>query len=214
MYTECPSCNKQHRITVEKLRVSQGKFLCNRCYVTFDPVELLSQTSFFKRKNSIKTESELEKTGDFLSDNWRLCLALCAFVFLLQVYFFEGDALVQNKTIRPWLEKISSVVNYPLTPYNNSNEFSVLHVSFDPSIDNTFILKASIVNQADFSQNQPRVKLILNDFVGKTFAERIFYPKDYSKNTNLQIKPDMSAEIMMIIKAPAEKVGGFRFKLI
>ena len=214
MYTECPSCNKQHRITAEKLRVSQGEFLCNRCYATFDPVELLSQSRFFKRKNSIKTESELEKTGDFLSDSWKFCLGLSAFVFLLQVYIFEGDALVQNKTIRPWLEKISSVVNYPLTPYNNLNEFSVLQVSFAPSRENTFILKASIVNQADFSQNQPRVKLILNDFVGQTFAERIFHPKDYFKNTNLQIKPDMSTEIMMTIKAPAQKVGGFRFELI
>lgn len=214
MYTECPSCNKQHRITVEKLRVSQGEFLCNRCYATFDPVELLSQNSFFKRKSSIKTESELEKTGDFLLDNWKFFLGFSAFIFLLQVYFFEGDALVQNKTIRPWLEKISSVVNYPLTTYNNSNEFSVLHVSFDPSGENSFFLKASIVNQADFSQNQPRVKLILNDFVGQTFAERIFQPKDYSKNINLQIEPDMSTEIMMTIKAPAKKVGGFRFELI
>ncbi len=214
MYTECPSCSKQHTITVEKLRISQGEFLCNRCYTTFDPVELLNKGGFFKRKNPIKTESELESTGDFILDYWKFCLGACGFIFLLQVYFFEGDALVQNKTIRPWLEKISSVVNYPLTPYNNLDEFSVLHVSFDPSGENTYILKASIVNEADFIQNQPRVKLTLNDFVGQAFAERIFYPKDYSKKINTQIKPDMATEIIMTIKAPSKKVGGYRFELI
>jgi len=214
MYTECPSCSKKHPITVKKLRVSHGEFLCDRCYTTFNPVDLLNERSFFKRNEGIKSESELETSEVSLSEYWKYGVALCALIFLLQVYLFEGAAIAQNKTARPWLQKICSIVNYSLAPYKNSDEFSVLHVSFDPSDEDTYVLKASLLNQADFSQNQPSAKLSLIDFVGETFAERIFHPQEYSKNNIAQIKPDMTIAIKIIIAAPSNKVAGYRFELI
>jgi predicted Zn finger-like uncharacterized protein len=214
MYTECPSCSKKHPITVKKLRVSHGEFLCDRCYTTFNPVDLLNERSFFKKNEGIKSESELETSEDILSGYWKYGVTSCVLILLLQVYLFEGNALAQNKVVRPWLQKICSIVNYPLAPYKNSDEFSILGVSFDPASEGTYVLKASLLNQADFSQNQPSIKLALMDFVGETFAERIFHAKDYSKNTITQINPDMTTEIKIIIAAPSNKIAGYHFELL
>lgn len=214
MYTECPSCSKKHPITVKKLRGSHGEFLCDRCYTTFNPVDLLNERSFFKKNEGIKSEAELENSEDLFSGYWKYGVTLCTLLFLLQVYLFEGDALAQNKTTRPWLQKICSIVDYPLAPYKNSDEISILNVSFDPADEGTYVLKASLLNQADFSQNQPSIKLVLMDFVGESFAERIFHAKDYSKNTTTQINPDMTSEIKIIIAAPSNKIAGYRLELI
>lgn len=214
MYTECPSCSKQHPITAKKLRISQGEFLCDRCYITFDPIDLLYENRFFRKNKGIKTDAEIDASEDMFSGRWKYGLVFCTLLFFLQVHLFEEDAFVQNKTIRPWLQKLYSAVNYPLAPYKNSDEFSVLSVSFDPADESTYILKASLTNEAIFSQNQPASKLELMDFAGKTFAERIFHPKEYSKQNVAQIEPNMSTEIEIIIATPAQKVAGYRFELI
>jgi hypothetical protein len=215
MHTECPSCKKQHPITVKKLRLSEGRFTCNRCYISFDPVEYLSERSFFglyQKGEPVISDKERERLS--FANYWKYGIALSLFVFALQIYFFKGDALVQNKTLRPWLSSITSVFGSSLAPYKNSEEFSVLNVSFDPVDQNTFLLKAVLINQADFPQNQPTIKLILKDFVGDVFAERLFQPQEYAKNKQAQIEPEMSAEIKLIIAAPSKKIGGYHFEII
>lgn len=213
MRTICPSCYKEHTITVKKLDTSEGEFLCNRCYVTFDPVENLSEKGFFKNKKPIKTEKELQNT-DMPLDFWQYGLALCAFIFMLQIFLFEGDSLAQNKILRPWIERICSTVGYPLTPYKNLKEFNIIYVSLDPTDNESYVLNASFINQSDYSQDQPSIKLVLKDFVGDIFAERIFHPDEYSKNSISPITPDMTTKIKMVIAAPENKIGGFHFELI
>ncbi|MCK5829407.1 MAG: DUF3426 domain-containing protein [Methylococcales bacterium] len=214
MHTECPSCFKKHPITEKKLLLSKGEFLCNRCYITFDPNDHLSEKGLFKKNSESSSDSELDSPTDSLSEFWKYGAGLFTLILLLQIYFFKGETIAHNKTIRPVLQKVCSILNYPLAPYKNSEEFKVLKVSFDPADNGTYVLNASLINQADFSQNQPSTKLALMNYVGETFAERIFHPKDYVINNITEIKPGMMTEIKIIVAVPSEKVAGFRFELI
>lgn len=211
MHTECPSCKKQHSISVEKLRLSEGEFTCNRCYSKFDPVEHLSERGFFGlyQKNSSAKQND---TG--LSQFWTRGIIISFLIFAFQIYWFKGDALVQNKSVRPWLNSVCSVIGCSLAPYKNSEELSVLNVSFNPANKNAYVLKAQLSNKANFPQHQPAVRLILKDFVGRVFAERIFHSQEYAKNAPTQIKPDMSTEIKLTIATPSKKIGGYHFELI
>ena len=215
MYTECPSCQKQHPITVKKLRLSAGAFTCNRCYVNFDPVDYLNERSFFGLyQKSEEIVSDDNDEGLSFSKYWKYGVIISLFIFVMQIYWFKGETLVQTKTFRPWLHSACSVLGCSLAVYKNLDEFNVLNVSFNPVDKNAYTLKAQLINQADFAQNQPAIKLILKNFVGGIFAERIFQPEEYTANHLRQIEPDQSTQVKLVIATPSKKIGGYHFELI
>jgi hypothetical protein len=156
-----------------------------------------------------KKEKEKEK------GIWGLAFNSCLVLLAFQIYFFSGYGLTQNTTFRPWLEKTCKLINCQLPIYKNLDEFTILHGSFEPATNNKhYIFKAVFVNQSDFKQNHPSIKLTLQSFTGQIIAERIFRPEDYLKKTQLFIEPEMSSEIRMKIVAPAKTIGGYSFELV
>ncbi|MCK5888518.1 MAG: DUF3426 domain-containing protein [Methylococcales bacterium] len=210
VHTTCPLCNKQHPITEKKLKTLDDDFLCKRCYTSFNPRKQLSRNHLFPRGGYLK-----DGTPDKFYNYYKYGLLACVLVFMFQIYHFEADTLVHNKTLRPWLNKLSSILNYPLVPYKNIDEFTILNVSFKPSGKDKYTLKTSFINQSDFPQNKPFLKLALIDYVGTVFAERTFLPHYYSQN-NEPIPPNKLVDIEMIFAAPedAKKIGGYRIELI
>ena len=101
-----------------------------------------------------------------------------------------------------------------MPPYKNLDELTILQGSLEPTEREYFVFKAVFINQSDFKQDYPSVKLILQNFTGETIAERIFQPQDYLKNKLSQIQPEESAEISMKIVAPSKKMGGYSFEFI
>jgi len=166
-----------------------------------------------------ETEDEdfflFEKAPQKRKPIWTWAFSGCLILLAFQVYFFEGYSLTQNSKVRPWLEKICKPLKCQLPAYQNSEEFSILHGSFEPATNKKYyIFKAVFVNQSDFKQNHPSIKLSLQDFRGQTTAERVFHPQDYLKNGEIQIEPEQSAEITLNIVAPSKKMGGYSFELI
>ncbi len=146
---------------------------------------------------------------------WTWAFSSCLLLLGFQIYYFEGYGLTQNTTVRPWLENICKPLKCQLPAYKNLDEFTILHGSFEPTANrNHYIFKAVFVNQSEFKQNHPSIKLTLQNFNGQTTAERVFRPQDYLKNGQNQIKPEQSVEIIMNIVTPSEKMGGYSFELI
>lgn len=145
---------------------------------------------------------------------WTLAFGACLILLSFQIYFFEGYELTQNTKYRPWLEKTCKLLNCQMPPYKNLDELTILQGSLEPTEKEYFVFKAVFINQSDFKQDYPSVKLILQNFTGETIAERIFQPQDYLKNKLSQIQPEESAEISMKIVAPSKKMGGYSFEFI
>ncbi|RKZ92045.1 MAG: hypothetical protein DRQ43_09455 [Gammaproteobacteria bacterium] len=213
MYTQCPECKKQHKITIDELSDSRGMICCDECSVMFDALELLSEGQDAIETSDILTIPEI-KPGKKNTPLWGLGFSLCFIVFIFQIVYFEGYNLSQNADVRPWLEKTCGYIDCQLPRYKNLDELTILHGSFEPIANKNYVFKAAFTNQSAFEQTLPSIKLTLLDFTGQAFAKRIFHPQDYSNQAHKLIEPEMSEEIIMEIATPSKKTGGYRFEFI
>ena len=227
MYTQCPKCKTQRPVSVEELRSSGGMLTCYTCSSTFDALNLLSKgyAPSKKKKQVVSDIQDDEVISEFnvnqgnslsiLQDiPWGVASGFCLLIFIFQLYFFEGYNLTQNKKLRPWVEKLCAPLGCQLPVYKNLDEITLLYGSLEPADDEQFIFKMAFTNQSTFTQKKPSLKLILVDYTGTDFAERIFYPDEFPEQESDLIEPDMSSEITLNIASPETKVGGYRFELI
>jgi len=227
MYTQCPKCNSQRPVSVEDLRSLGGILTCYTCSSTFDALSLLSKgyapSTKKKQGASVKLDDEVDLEFNTNQNDvvpvlqnipWGVASSFCLLLFIFQLYFFEGYNLIQNNSLRPWVEKICAPLGCQLPIYKNLDEITLLHGSLEPTGDEQFIFKTAFTNQSAFTQKIPAIKLILVNYTGADFAERIFYPDEFPKQESDFIEPDMSSEITLNIASPKTKVGGYRFKLI
>lgn len=215
MYTQCPECKSSRTITTEELRNTRGMVNCSHCNSLFDVLELLSDDAPDNEPSHFDEHhfSDNKKAG--LSPAlWSIGLSLSIIVFIFQIVFFEGYNLTQNASSRAWLEKVTPLINKKLPVYKNLDEFTILHGSFEPLSDKSFVFKTALTNQSAYLQNQPSIKLTLIDFTGRDFASRIFSANDYAAQDNNQIKPETTLEISLTIAAPSRNIGGYHFELI
>ena len=213
MYTQCPKCKEQHKITIEELRASRGMICCDGCATMFDALELLNEGQEAKRENDNKTIPGIKLKKKYALP-WGLGYSICIILFIFQIVFFEGYNLTQNATVRPWLVKTCGYFDCQLPRYKNLSEFTILHGSFEPTANKDYIFKVAFTNQSAFEQELPSIKLTLLDFTGLAFAKRVFHPQEYSNQAHKLIRPEMSEEITMEITAPSTKTGGYRFEFI
>jgi predicted Zn finger-like uncharacterized protein len=214
MFTRCPECQKTHTLTLEQLRVSRGMMRCSQCSALFDALAFISETA--DREKPTARHLPWEKVSLPDGSHWGAALLLGVLLLAAQIVYFEGPAISQHATFRPWLESLCSKLSCQLPAYKNLDEFTVMHGSFAMLPDHSYAFKAVISNQAVFRQPYPNIRLTLFDFNGSAFAHRLFQPHDYlpAYSAASAIDADASTEINLNIAAPDTPVGGYTFELV
>lgn len=206
MITQCSQCKKIFNISIEEVYIhshATGMF-CPHCE------EMLGRLKLF----NLDFLSADKKNNHLSFMLWSLGCFLCLVLFLTQVYLVKRDKLSQNPEQRIWLEKICHSLPCHLPVYKNLDEFEILHGDFQ-LVDNHYVFQTVLSNQADFKQHYPRIKLNLLDFSGQTFAERVFYPREYlAAEPNKLMSASETIEVNLNIALPTQKVGGYTFELI
>lgn len=219
MFTQCTECKKLHQITVEDLRRFRGMHYCKKCSTWFDALVQLSETPPDVSGNyTVKTKTPFWQTTQkpAPSISWGVGLAAGLVLLVFQSFHFERDYFIQNKRFRPWLKKACATFNCQLPAYRSLNDLSVLQSKFSPLSEDSLQLLAVFVNQAPFPQSYPAIRMILQEFNGKPFAQRIFYPEDYlsqlSERRHMAVGEQL--EIDLRIARPQIPIGGFTIDLI
>ncbi len=221
MLIECPECHQQHTITPEQFQSSNGAFDCPNCSTQFDPLAHLTETFPEQQRHEepeeiLPTSYPWEKTRQPLSAAfWTMGAIAGISLFFVQLFHFKSEELMQNKTLRPWLEQACLLFQCQLPMYRNIKDFSVLHSSFVAS-DKFYTLQAAISNQAEFPQQYPNLKLTVLNFSGSAIAKRILRPREYL-NQNMSASVLRKAETFTIkldLALPNAQVGGFTIELI
>jgi hypothetical protein len=146
---------------------------------------------------------------------WTVGFVAGVMMLLAQIYLVEREKLAQDPEQREWLEKICQHLPCGLPVYKNLDEIEILHGDFQLNGNRHYVFQTVISNQASFAQAYPRIKLILLDFTGEAFAERIFYPTEYLNLTATQLlAASQTVEISLNIAIPEQKIGGYTFELI
>jgi hypothetical protein len=217
VFTQCPNCQKTQPLTVEQLRTSRAIVFCSDCSISFDALELLSDTvtvEVEKAESVFTTPLPWEIEPIPGNSYWQSGLMGVSLLLLAQLVYFEGYAFSQNPTFRPSLEWLCQTFNCPLPAYQNPDEFSILEGSLTALPNHTLAFRTIVSNQAGFAQPFPNLYLTLLDYTGRPFAYRIFQPQDYLPVVpTAPINADATLEIRLALAAPKTSIGGYTFEL-
>lgn len=169
----------------------------------------------------LRAESRKNKYHFGVFSTLILTLAILAGIagLFLQYAYYNRDSLVKITDLRPWLNIMCQQANCTLAPakdlksitLNNKNIFS------HPNAKNALMISASIINQADFSQDYPVIELRFEDIRGKTIAGRRFNATEYLGVPEDQIskmQPDIPVNINLEIKDPGNDMVSYEFEFL
>lgn len=216
MFTRCTECRTLQTVTTQQLRAGHGMLRCKKkkCSKLFNALEFISDTK--DQETPLATthwpsapENPTEKSY------WLIGSLIGLTVLIGQLSYFEGPALPQNPSFRPWLEKFCGLLACQLPSYQHTKELTVLQGALTTQSDQTIVFSAVISNQAAFEQAYPKLKLTLLDYAGLPFSQRVFQPHDYLPKESaapLLLLPDATSEISLSLAAPKTKIGGYTFE--
>ena len=241
----CPKCNHSLQISRKLLKKKRNNITCSECKLQFNARTILNKQApqeqealipeaqipeiptLIKARSQTIEESETidepitetyawqEKKPAYHSGQWLTGIILGLFLLAYQVYYFKGYSLSQNPQIRPWLNIISTKLNYPLPVYQNLAEFSTIGSSLKPMNADNYQIQISFINHADFDQRLPHILVTLHNLYGGMFAQRIFTPQEYlgKEDSAMLIKSSATADIGFFIAVPDQDIGGYSIEL-
>lgn len=148
---------------------------------------------------------------------WAAAAIVLAAVTLLNLFFVSGDALLAQPSIRKALEGIGAVEPAPESVYR---DLSRLHLASSemhshPTLDETLVLNATIVNRADRNQPYPALQITLFDAQNQPLASRIFAPEEYlpaATDMESGMPPAAYLPVIMELLDPGDHAVGFEMK--
>lgn len=125
--------------------------------------------------------AEPAKTGKRRTGLWLLgSLALVLGVGGQWVYA-NRDRLVNMPELRPVVDQLCAQIDCQIEPLRDLNKIELLRRSVysHPNIDEALIISLALVNNADFVQPYPVLRIRMADVRGQIVAQRDFEPGDY-----------------------------------
>ncbi len=195
--------------------------VCEHCSTTFDALISLSDvpavTSPLNLDNThARPDGWLVKF--FMLDStafWGTGIGICLLGILLQIYVYHFQTASQDAQLRPWLSKLCPYVHCTVPEYRNIAEISVLQGELLIQEDNTFQFTTTLINQANFAQPLPAIKLSFVDLAGNVLAYRIFFAADYLPDAQSQsIDSNATRQVELHIAPVPGTIGGYYFDLV
>lgn len=212
MYSRCPHCEKQHKVTVEYLRQRRGLLNCSACGKSFDTLRFLSEHEDAVLADDLHyQEMQISERRPQTPAVWLVATSLM--LLLAQVLYFEGYHLTMQPQLRVGLDKICSAIACRLPLYKNLEELSVSHSNLQVQTDGSYLFSAAVSNQALFAQVVPDLKLTLLNFNGQAIAGRVFSAPEYLPRLT-SLATEQTVEVRLAVVAPAAPIGGYTFTLL
>jgi len=141
-------------------------------------------------------------------------LVSVAFVVLLglQVKYFLVERFAQHEAYRPYLQVFCKVARCELPPRRDAYRFTITQTRVDlhPQEPGALRITVRLLNQADFSQPYPELRLTLTDRVGRVVGRRKFDPDFYlQKGSFNRLASGELGYVVFDLAHPHEKAVGF-----
>ena len=143
---------------------------------------------------------------------WFLVCAGFVMLLGLQVKYFFVEAYAQDDRYRPPLALFCKVANCQLPPRRDPYRFAITNTRIDLHPQEPGALRVTImmINQAEFHQPYPQIRITLTDRVGRVVGRRTFGPEFYlSTRKDNVLKSGELGTLEFDLAHPHEKAVGF-----
>lgn len=151
--------------------------------------------------------------------NFLLILAL-----LIQHLHFNSIHYSQNSLLGSTVKKLCQISQCPIALASAPKQLRVLdEIVILPhnELQDILNLKISFINQAEFIQRYPYLKVVFTDTLGQLIAERTFLPEEYlqehfnQKRLQQGLKPQQQTDIILHLVDPMPKISlGFQVSFL
>jgi predicted Zn finger-like uncharacterized protein len=145
--------------------------------------------------------------------SWAIGAAVLTLALVAQVVHAERDQLIRNPAIGPLLAQVYSLVGLPLLAPTDLSSYELRQwgAASDATQAGRLLLRASIVNRANYAQPYPLLRLALQDRFGTTVGVRDIEPVDYLPATGAGtlLEPGQRADAEVRIVDPGKDAFGF-----
>lgn len=137
-----------------------------------------------------------------------------------QYAYFNLDQLSQTPPLRPALKVLCEAAGCEVPMLRAPQQIKLTQRDIRSHPDNRDILlvKATMVNEAGFTQPFPVVELVLHDITGHPIAGRRFLPEEYLVDPSLDVaagfRDHNSATIVLELVDPGAEAVGFEFNFL
>ncbi len=165
-------------------------------------------------------ESDDDRRGLLHQWGWGLLAIVLALLLIAQMLVAKRNAVVQAvPAMRPVVTGLCRVVGCSVDPRRDLNqiELSSHSVFSHPDTDDALMIRATIVNQADFPQPYPVLALTLTDIQGRAVASRRFAPFEYlDKPESLppMMVPGQPVPVLIEVFDPGKNALAFEFEFL
>jgi len=171
--------------------------------------ELLRTAGFAQKPESGAGENKV----------WGAAAAVMVIVTALNLFFVSGDKLMANASVHATLESIGAI---DAPPEEAFRALDLLHLASSemhshPTLDETLVLNATIVNRADRKQAFPDLLITLYDTQNQPLASRIFPPEQYlpaGSSIEDGMPPGAYLPVIMELLDPGKHAFGFEMKFL
>ncbi|MEO8803237.1 MAG: zinc-ribbon and DUF3426 domain-containing protein [Rudaea sp.] len=150
---------------------------------------------------------------------WALGVVVLATCLLAQVGYAKRVQLLDNASVRPWLDGICENIGCSLPLRHDPAKLELLSrdIRPHPSVPGALIVSATLRNDADFPQAFPGVEITLSDLDENRIAMRRFLPREYLPNSHslaTGLAPGATAALVFEVADPGKNAVAFEFKFL
>ena len=144
---------------------------------------------------------------------WAIGVAILMLTLAAQVVHARRDELLRKPAIGPLLAEVYSLLGIPLSSPTDLSAYELRQwgAASDAMQSGRLLLRASIVNRANYAQPYPLLRLALQDRFGTTVGVRDIEPADYlpGAGTATLLEPGQRADAEIRIVDPGKDAVGF-----
>jgi hypothetical protein len=148
---------------------------------------------------------------------WVAGIAFLALLLVVQVVHARRNELVRSTPFGPALAGIYDALGLSVLAPTDLSAYELRQwgAASDPREANRLMLRASIVNRANYSQPLPLLRLTLQDRFGGTLGQRDIGPADYLPGSGTQtlLEPGQRADALIRIVDPGAEAVGFELDI-
>ncbi len=151
------------------------------------------------------------------STGWALGCVFAALALAVQYGWHERDHLLQDRTLRPWLERACAPLGceLPRPPAPQAIRSDALVIRPAPGRDGVLLLDALISNRGAYPQPWPGLAISFQDARGRTVAGRVFGAADYLAEAPREPMPAGPAvAVHLELRDPGEHASGYRMDIL
>ncbi len=148
---------------------------------------------------------------------WAIAATVLLTVLLFGQYtYVERDRLARNPELRPLLEQFCGWLNCDLPLYRDPQSLAMVErdIRARSGADGALLISAVFVNQADFEQPWPVLRVSFSDVSGTIIAARNFQPQEYLPGGRVPLRALRAGERVQAtleIVDPGERAESYQF---